>query len=89
MPFKKGSFHVALQAQCPIQPIVVSRYSFLDSSRKYFGRGHSIIKILPEISTAGMSKDDIDGLMSKVQNLMQENFEKLSEDNEIANKKYY
>lgn len=90
MPFKKGSFHVAIQAQCPIQPIVVSRYTFLDSKRKFFGRGHSIIKILPEINTKGLTKDDLDSLLLKVQNLMQENFEKISDEAAAAeNMKYY
>jgi lysophosphatidate acyltransferase len=73
-----------------IQPIVVSRYTFLDYDRKFFGRGHSIIKILPEISTKGMSKDDLDSLLSNVQNIMQEEFERLND--EVAatkNMKYF
>jgi lysophosphatidate acyltransferase len=73
-----------------IQPIVVSRYFFLDSKRKFFGRGHSIIKILPEISTKGMSKDDLDSLLSNVQNIMQEEYERLND--EVAaskNMKYF
>lgn len=80
MPFKKGSFHVAVQAQCPIQPIVVSRYTFLDSKRKFFGRGHSIIRILPEVKTTGLGKADVDKLTLDVQNLMQQHFEKLNDE---------
>lgn len=80
MTFKKGSFHVAVQAQCPIQPIVVSRYTFLDSKRKFFGRGHSIISILPEISTEGMSKSDVEALTIKVQNIMQEKYDSLNDE---------
>lgn len=90
LPFKKGPFHVAIQAQCPIQPIVVSRYSFLDWKRKIFGRGHSVITVLPEISTKGMIKDDIDTLLANVQNLMQEKYEKVSDEvAAAANMKYY
>jgi lysophosphatidate acyltransferase len=90
LPFKKGPFHVAIQAQCPIQPIVISRYSFLDSKRKFFGRGHSIISVLPEVKTAGMCKDDIDALISNVQNLMQEKFEQLNDEVAAAkNMKYF
>lgn len=73
-----------------IQPIVVSRYTFLDSERKFFGRGHSIVRILPEISTKGMTKDDIDSLLPKVQKTMQEEFDKLND--EVAaskNMKYF
>lgn len=29
LPFKKGPFHIAVQAQAPLQPVVVSRYWFL------------------------------------------------------------
>lgn len=39
LPFKKGAFHVALAAQCPIQPIVVSKYHFLDHREKRFDSG--------------------------------------------------
>lgn len=39
LPFKKGAFHIAIQSGSAIQPVVVSRYWFLDSERKVFGRG--------------------------------------------------
>lgn len=90
MPFKKGPFHVAIQSQCVIQPIVVSRYTHLDSKRKIFGRGKAIIKILPAVKTEGLDKSNIDSLLTNVQNIMQENFEKLND--EVAassNMKYY
>jgi len=80
LPLKKGSFHLAIQAQCSIQPIVVSRYTFLDSKAKIFGRGHSIIKILPVVETKGLKKTDVEALVSNVQKIMQENFEKLNDE---------
>lgn len=39
LPFKKGAFHIGVQSESAIQPVVVSRYQFLDSERKWFGRG--------------------------------------------------
>jgi lysophosphatidate acyltransferase len=39
LPFKKGAFHVAIASQTPIQPIVVSRYHFLDDRKKVFNSG--------------------------------------------------
>jgi len=39
LPFKKGAFHVAIASQAPIQPIVVSRYHFLDDRKKVFNSG--------------------------------------------------
>lgn len=32
LPFKKGAFHLAVQAQVPIQPVVISHYSGFDLS---------------------------------------------------------
>lgn len=90
MPFKKGCFHVAIQSQCAIQPVVVSRYFFLDPKRKIFRRGKAVIKILPEIETKGMDKENVDALLENTQKLMQEEFEKLSD--EVAassNMKYF
>ena len=40
LPFKKGPFHIAVQSQSVIQPVVVSKYTFLDSVKLIFGRGN-------------------------------------------------
>lgn len=90
LPFKKGPFHVAINAQCGIQPVVVSRYTFLDSKRKIFGRGKAVIKILPHVSAEGMQKEDIDLLIAKVQKIMQDEYEKVCDETAAAaNMKYY
>lgn len=39
LPFKKGAFYTAIQSESAIQPVVVSKYHFLDGERKIFGRG--------------------------------------------------
>lgn len=39
LPFKKGPFHLAIQSQSMIQPVVVSKYHFLNAKHKYFERG--------------------------------------------------
>lgn len=41
LPFKKGAFHIAVQSQSYIQPVVVSKYRFLNSERKIFEQGIS------------------------------------------------
>ncbi|XP_069696360.1 1-acyl-sn-glycerol-3-phosphate acyltransferase beta-like isoform X2 [Periplaneta americana] len=72
LPFKKGAFHVAIASQTPIQPIVVSRYYFLDDRKKLFNPGHSIINILPAIPTAGLTKNDVAMLIDKTHSAMSE-----------------
>ncbi|XP_058453582.1 1-acyl-sn-glycerol-3-phosphate acyltransferase alpha-like [Malaya genurostris] len=78
LPFKKGSFHVAVDSQAIIQPIVVSKYAFIDHKKKRFGRGRVVIQILPEISTVGKGKDDIHELVELCQNTMQAQFDALN-----------
>lgn len=80
LSFKKGPFVTAIQTGCPLVPVVVSRYHFLDSRRKRFGRGHNIISILPEIPTEGLTKNDMDALINNTRNLMQAEYQKLSDE---------
>lgn len=40
LPFKKGAFSIAIQSKSMIQPVVISKYIFLDSKNKIFGRGN-------------------------------------------------
>lgn len=39
LQFKKGAFHLAIDSQSMIQTVVVSKYHFLSSKEKYFGKG--------------------------------------------------
>ncbi|XP_055382003.1 putative 1-acyl-sn-glycerol-3-phosphate acyltransferase acl-2 [Condylostylus longicornis] len=90
LPFKKGSFHIATQNQCPIQPVVISHYYFLNSSKKIFKKGHAIIHILPEIESKGYDKDNINVLVDDCQNIMQQEYTRLTQESKlIKNKKTY
>ncbi|KAI9010855.1 hypothetical protein CLU79DRAFT_772993 [Phycomyces nitens] len=52
LPFKKGAFYMAVQAQVPIVPIVVANYSNIYSSkRKEFKTGVITVRVLPPIPT--------------------------------------
>merc|ERR1719510_198793 len=53
LAFKKGAFHVALDARVPILPVVVSEYDFLGPSRhdQFPSGAHITIKFLPPIDT--------------------------------------
>ncbi|XP_032663166.1 1-acyl-sn-glycerol-3-phosphate acyltransferase alpha isoform X2 [Odontomachus brunneus] len=74
LPFKKGAFHVAIDSQMPIQPVVVSKYYFLNDKRGLCILGNSYITILPPIPTAGMTKDDLPKLMEQVYAIMNKTF---------------
>lgn len=67
LPFKKGAFHLAVQAQIPIIPLVVSNTSNLYSTKLYnFNRGEINIKVLDPIPTEGLTKDDVAKLTQDV-----------------------
>eukprot|EP00063_Salmo_salar_P008730 XP_013983565.1 PREDICTED: 1-acyl-sn-glycerol-3-phosphate acyltransferase alpha-like [Salmo salar] len=75
LPFKKGAFHLAVQAQAPIIPIVFSSYSnFYLQKEKLFNSGTIKLKILPKIETKGMTSDDVAGLADKSYDLMRSVF---------------
>lgn len=79
LPFKKGAFHVAIASQVPIQPVVVSRYYFLNDKLKKFDSGTSYITILPAIPTKGLTKEDIPKLMETTYDAMNEKFMETSQ----------
>lgn len=73
--FKKGAFHVAIQGQVPILPIVFSSYqTFLDDKLRILNSGEIIIEALPEISTKGLTHEDISQLMQQTRQLMIDKF---------------
>ena len=77
--FKKGAFHAAIQAQVPIVPVVFSSYKpFFDLKKKVFNEGKIIITVLPEISTAGMTAEDVDKLLQITRNAMVKKYHETS-----------
>ncbi|KAH8410550.1 hypothetical protein KR009_001329 [Drosophila setifemur] len=80
LPFKKGSFHIALQGKSPIQPVVISKYAFMDDETKSFRPGHALIHILPEVSTEKYEKESIEQLIWECQEIMQTEYTKLSKE---------
>lgn len=85
--FKKGAFHMALQAKVPILPVVFSSYNyFLDPDRMIFNSGKIIIETLPEISTEGFDTSNIDELMKLTRNAMIKKFDELNNELKLKNK---
>ncbi|ODV85290.1 hypothetical protein CANARDRAFT_28555 [[Candida] arabinofermentans NRRL YB-2248] len=72
LPLKKGAFHLAVQAQIPIIPLVVSNTSNIYSiSQKNFNTGTINIEVLDPIETKGLTKDDVNRLVEETQSKMQ------------------
>ncbi|XP_010294894.1 PREDICTED: 1-acyl-sn-glycerol-3-phosphate acyltransferase alpha [Phaethon lepturus] len=71
LPFKRGAFQLAVKAQVPIIPVVISSYcDFYNRKEKRFTPGKSIIQILPEVETLGLGPDDVPKLTEQVRDSM-------------------
>ncbi|EGS17679.1 putative 1-acylglycerol-3-phosphate protein [Thermochaetoides thermophila DSM 1495] len=71
LPFKKGAFHLAVQAQVPIVPIVVANYSHILWIKGLIFRSGTIpVKVLDPIPTTGMTAEDVDKLTQTTRELM-------------------
>ena len=82
MPFKKGAFHLAVQAQVPLVPVVIGNYrNVLDRQNKRFDGGVIRVKCLPPIVTTGLTVDDVNEFTDKVFKIISEEFEKDYNDN--------
>ncbi|KAK2605186.1 hypothetical protein N8I77_008041 [Diaporthe amygdali] len=71
LPFKKGAFHLAIQAQVPIVPVVAANYSdLLYIKDMVFRSGKIPCKVLDPIPTAGLTSADVDELCNKTREVM-------------------
>lgn len=71
LPFKKGAFHLAVQAQVPIIPVSVANYSnVLDVRRKLFRPGTVPVRVAKPILTQGKTKEDVDALVKETRDTM-------------------
>ncbi len=67
LPFKKGAFHLALQAQVPIVPVAMKNTdSMMGKSRGTAFPGTIEMVILPPVETKGLKADSIPELVGKV-----------------------
>ncbi|VUZ38550.1 unnamed protein product [Hymenolepis diminuta] len=75
LPFKKGAFHLAIQAHLPIIPVVISSYrSFLDHKKKVFDDATYGVYILEPIPTEGLASANAGSLMQQTYDAMNEIF---------------
>jgi 1-acyl-sn-glycerol-3-phosphate acyltransferase len=76
--FKKGAFHIAMQAGVPIVPIV------LRNTGSLMWRGSSVVRqgtvdvvVLPPVATDGWHAEDIDGHIAEIRKSYVNTFEEL------------
>ncbi|KAF5026654.1 hypothetical protein F66182_1238 [Fusarium sp. NRRL 66182] len=71
LPFKKGAFHLAIQAGVPIVPCVVANYShILYPKTLTFKAGKIPVRVLNPIPTKGLTSADVDELTRTTRDLM-------------------
>ncbi|KAK2811008.1 hypothetical protein FQN49_008495 [Arthroderma sp. PD_2] len=71
LPFKKGAFHLAVKAEADIVPIVAENYShILNVKKMQFTSGDVKVKVLPPISTKGLTTADVDSLATSTRQSM-------------------
>lgn len=73
LPFKRGAFHMALQAGVPVIPIICSPISELASwKEKRLGGGSLRIRILPPVDTEHFEEKEVEKLTREVKDRMLE-----------------
>jgi 1-acyl-sn-glycerol-3-phosphate acyltransferase len=69
LPFKKGAFHIAIEGQLPVHPVVVhGAFEILPKHRLLPGQGPLYIQFLEPIPTSGMNRDQVTELTQEVEN---------------------
>ncbi|ETS61557.1 hypothetical protein PaG_04308 [Moesziomyces aphidis] len=70
LPFKKGAFHLAIQAGVPVVPVVCENYNRIFDSKSRFESGTIRIKVLPPIPTSHLTAQDAGELTETVREKM-------------------
>uniref|UniRef100_A0A8C2UVW8 1-acylglycerol-3-phosphate O-acyltransferase n=1 Tax=Chinchilla lanigera TaxID=34839 RepID=A0A8C2UVW8_CHILA len=81
LPFKRGAFHLAGQAQVPSVPILTSSYrDFYCKKERRFSSGRCQVRVLPPVPTEGLAPDDVPALADRVRHSMLTVFREISTD---------
>ncbi|XP_060107205.1 1-acyl-sn-glycerol-3-phosphate acyltransferase beta [Heteronotia binoei] len=79
LPFKKGAFHLAIQTQVPVIPVVYSSFNtFYNPEKNLFTSGRIQVEVLPPIPTSGLTATDVTNLSDRCYATMRETFFRLS-----------
>ncbi|PAA52791.1 hypothetical protein BOX15_Mlig001194g4 [Macrostomum lignano] len=80
--FKKGAFHLAVQAQVPVVPVVFSSYSnfYSKRQRRFDSPGLVLARVLEPVTTQGLTESDVPALSERVRAVMSAEYGPLSEE---------
>lgn len=78
LPFKKGAFHMAKQADAPIIPICASAYPKHINLNKWHA-GEVRVRILPSVETKFVSKENLNDLCEEIHTRMAQTIEDLNQ----------
>ncbi|KAL6034290.1 hypothetical protein STEG23_015032 [Scotinomys teguina] len=80
LPFKKGAFYLAIQAQVPIIPVVYSSFSsFYNVKKKRFTSGTIRVQVLDPVPTTGLTDADVTKLVDTCYQSMRDTFLQISQ----------
>ncbi|KOB70323.1 Acyltransferase AGPAT4 [Operophtera brumata] len=71
LPFKKGAFTLAVDAQVPIIPVVFSPHYFINDKKR-----KAIMRCLEPVPTEGLTSEDIPELQERLHQIMWDAFNK-------------
>lgn len=77
LPFKKGAFHLAVQAQVPVVPVVCENYNRFFDGKTRFEAGTVRVRVLEPIETKGLTMDDVTELTTRVRSVMLTELQKM------------
>lgn len=85
LPFKKGGFHLAVQAQVPVVPVVCENYAHVlvmtGGWKKWkFEPGHVKVRVLSKADTKGLDARAVDGMVKDMRDRMLTCIEELGQE---------
>lgn len=73
LPFRNGAFRLSMESGRPIQPLAVSGgREALHADSAWFGKARVTVRILPQVSPAGLAPDDVDEYRDRVRDMIRE-----------------
>lgn len=71
--FKNGAFRIAVKARVPVVPIRINgSYKLMEANGNLIAPAEVDVTILPPVSTAGLSKEEIAALPGRVQEMIEQ-----------------